>query len=134
MIKNLLACALIAVGTLSAADTVSCTAHSKLVGQNATGGGSRNRASIVDSWIPSAFVLTDEELTYEGWNPIPLSSRNEKGATAHMKTSMKNSNGRSKQVTARYDVNLKPDDGQAVIYMRIKGFKTMGPVVFNCEF
>lgn len=134
MLKNLFACALILLGTAASAQTITCTAHSKLVGKNAAGGSSRDRARIVDSWIPSSFVLTQDELSYEGWNPIPLSSRSDAQASAHMNTEMRDSKGRKRKMSVRYDVTLKPEDGQAVVYMRSKGYKTMGPVVFNCDY
>ncbi len=119
----------ISAGTAQAG-TWTCVAHSKLIAGNAATGGMRGKSDVVDSWIPSDFVLTDETLTFENWTPLKLSIRNERRAMAHRRGVTTG----SKKINVSYNIVLKEADQQALITMNSKGYKPMGPVVFNCQF
>ena len=136
MFKLLITAAFLATGTAAVAETWECDAYSKLVAGNAakSGAGSQ-RASIVDSWIPSQFELTDEHLAFANLNPLPLSVRTEKRASAHRKARMDDDSSRGyRTLNVRYEITLNREKMMAFVTMRSKGMKTMGPVVFNCTF
>lgn len=136
MLKLLVSAAVLATGTAAFAETWECEAHSKLVARNAAKSGvSSQRSSVVDSWIPSEFELTDEQLAFTNLEPLPLSVRTDKRASAHRKARMEDNSSRGyRTLNVRYEITLNREKMKAFVSMRSKGMKTMGPVVFNCTF
>ena len=99
------------------------------VEQRAQPGGSDH--GIVKSWMPTQIWIDEEKYEYrtsyhkasalslrENWNGYKLYARTQ----------------RSRPSSVAYALSLKRNQGYALVSMEATGFKTMGPMRYNCAY
>lgn len=130
--KTIFAAATLAAMASTAQAGFTCEAHSYGNGLSATRGSHSKQVEIIKSWIPEQFVVDEESLRFNGWGPIDVRSYTDQKIRAFIK--LEDDNGKKHDVT--YEIILKnsiKNDGiRALVTMRERRFKPLGPVVFNC--
>jgi len=125
------ACAVIFSTTSAFADFIDCRRDDSAIAGGAAGAASGGSHGIVKSWMPTQIWIDEEKNEYgtsyhkasalslrENWNGYKLYARTQ----------------RSRPSSVAYALSLKRNQGYALVSMEATGFKTMGPMRYNCAY
>ena len=130
--KIILAVCACIVSTHSAfADFIDCRRDDAAIAGRAAGAAWGGDHGIVKSWMPTQIWIDEEKNEYgtsyhkasvlslrENWNGYKLYARTQ----------------RSRPSSVAYALSLKRNQGYALVSMEAMGFKTMGPMRYNCAY
>ena len=109
-----------------------CDVHSYGNGLSATRGGHTRQMEIIKSWIPGQFTVDPSALHFSGWDPIEVHSYTDQKIRATVK--IEDEDGRDHNLV--YEVIIKENESErtirALVTMRERRYKPLGPVVFYC--
>ena len=130
--KSILAlCAFMFSTTSAFADFIDCRRDDASIAGGAAASARVGDHDIVKSWMPTQIWIDDEKNEYgtsyheasdlslrENWNGYKLYART----------------NRTNPPNVAYALSLKRNQGYALVSMEATGFKTMGPMRYNCAY
>ena len=130
--KSILAVCAFMVSTTSAfADFIDCRRDDTAIAGGAAGAAWGGDHGIVKSWMPTQIWVDEEKNEYgtsyhkasalslrENWNGYKLYARTQ----------------RARPSSVAYALSRKRNQGYALVSMEATGFKTMGPMRYNCAY
>lgn len=132
MLKNLIIATAFSVAATAVHAGYSCEAYSYGNGLNATSGSIKEQKEIIRSWIPENFSVDETVLQFDDWDPIKVRSYSDQKIRATVK--LEDDSGEDHNVTYELLVKDNASIGSLRMHvtMRERGYKPLGPVVFDC--
>ena len=91
----------------------------------AAAGAAKISVQDVKYWMPSVFSVGPTEAQFWSTGPVKVTGGN--------RTTTFQSNGVRGTFRYNYNVKINPDSNTATLYLKSRGYHTVGPVRYTCE-